>query len=221
MAIGPTKIKIENLDAKEKNKSASESEIYVSYNPPDFSLSKGAQIAEIAIPGLDSPLLQFIRGTNEKLTLKLFFDTTDDGTDVREKTKKLYNLVKMDEHTHAVPRCRVSWGKSGEIKGDKSNFNGIVENINQNFTLFKPDGTPIRAEIEITFREYKTLEEQLQKPKSYTRTRVVQRGDTLSSIAAEEYKDPNEWRTLAEENKIYDPRRLTPGKIIEIPPLED
>lgn len=221
MATEPTKIRIENLDVKAKNKPESERVITVSYNPPDFSLSKGAQIAEIAIPGLDSPLLQFIRGTNEKLTLKLFFDTTDDGKDVREETKKLYNLVKMDEHTHAVPKCRVSWGKSGKIKGDKSNFEGIVENINQNFTLFKPDGTPIRAEIEITFREYKVLKKNLEKLKSYTRMRVIERGDTLSSIATEEYNDPSEWRKLAEINKITDPRRLTPGEFLEIPPLEE
>ena len=50
--------------------------IPVQFNPPELTLSKGAQIAEIAIPGLDSPILQFIRGQNEKLTLDLFFDTT-------------------------------------------------------------------------------------------------------------------------------------------------
>ena len=209
----PAKIRITNLETYE--------ELPVQYNPPDYNLTKGAQIAEIAIPGLDSPLLQFIRGTNEKITLKLFFDTTDDRSDVREKTKSFYNLAKMDPETHAVPRCWITWGDAGMIKGDYSDFIGIAENVSQNFTLFDSDGIPLRAELEVTFREYKTLEEQLQKPKSYTRVRVAQRGDTLSSIAAEEYQDPNEWRTLAEKNTINNPRKLTPGTIIEIPPLED
>lgn len=209
----PAKIRITNLETDE--------ELPVQYNPPDYNLTKGAQIAEIAIPGLDSPLLQFIRGTNEKITLKLFFDTTDDRSDVREKTKSFYNLAKMDPETHAVPRCWITWGDAGMIKGDYSDFIGIAENVSQNFTLFDSDGIPLRAELEVTFREYKTLEEQLQKPKSYTRVRVAQRGDTLSSIAAEEYQDPNEWRTLAEKNTINNPRKLTPGTIIEIPPLED
>lgn len=212
MATEPARMKIKNLETNE--------EVPVQYNPPDYSLSKGAQIAEIAIPGIDSPLLQFIRGTNEKLTLKLFFDTTDKQTDVREETKKFYKLAKMDEITHAVPRCRISWGKSGMIKGDKTDFVGIAENINQNFTLFKSDGTPIRAELELTFREYKTLEEQIGKPKSYTRTRIVKRGDTLSSIAGEEYNDPAEWRRIARKNNILNPRVLIPGTIIEIPSLE-
>jgi len=209
----PTKIKIQNLDTSE--------EIFVQYNPPEYSLSKGAQISEIAIPGLDSPLLQFIRGTNERLTLRLFFDTTDDGTDVREKTKDFYQLVKIDGKTHAVPKCRISWGQSGRIKGDnETDFIGIAENINQNFTLFKADGTPLRVELEMTFREYRTLEEQINELHSYTRTRSIKRGDTLSRIAYEEYSDPADWRTIAEINSINDPRGLTPGQVIKIPPLE-
>jgi nucleoid-associated protein YgaU len=208
----PAKMTIENMEAGEI--------ITVSYNPTDYSLAKGAQIAEIGIPGLDSPLLQFIRGTNERLTLRLFFDTTDDQADVREKTEKFYQLAIMDSHTHAVPRCMIAWGESGMIKGDNTHFIGIVENINQNFTLFNSNGIPLRAELEMTFREYRTLEEQVNELHSYTRTRSIKRGDTLSRIAAEEYKDPGEWRIIAEKNNITDPKTLTPGQVIEIPPFE-
>lgn len=208
----PAKMIIENNETGE--------EITVSYNPTEYSLAKGAQIAEIGIPGLDSPLLQFIRGTNERLTLRLFFDTTDDQTDVREKTQDFYKLAKMDEKTHALPRCVVYWGECGMIKGDKTHFMGIVENINQNFTLFNSNGIPLRAELEMTFREYRTLEEQVKELHSYTRTRSIKRGDTLSRIAAEEYQDPGEWRIIAEKNNITDPKTLTPGQVIEIPPFE-
>ena len=34
------------------------------FNPSELSFQKGVQIAEIAIPGLDTPLLQFVRGQN-------------------------------------------------------------------------------------------------------------------------------------------------------------
>src|SRR5574339_4890 len=54
------------------------------YNPSELSFQKGVQIAEIAIPGLDTPLLQFVRGQNETVALDLFFDTTDD-TDLAGK----------------------------------------------------------------------------------------------------------------------------------------
>jgi len=41
--------------------------IPVQFYPTEISLEKGAQIAEVAIPGLDSPLLQFVHGQNEKM----------------------------------------------------------------------------------------------------------------------------------------------------------
>ncbi len=88
--------------------------IEVQYNPTEFSLDKSAQIAEIAIPGLDSPLLQFVRGQNEKMTLDLFFDTTESGmgnnaTSVTTLTDKFYELVKIVPGTHAPPICTFHW----------------------------------------------------------------------------------------------------------------
>jgi hypothetical protein len=80
----------------------------VQYNPTEFSLDKGVQLAEIAIPGLDAPLLQFVRGQTERLSVDLFFDTTDDGTgagatSVTTRTDPIYSLVKIEPAGHAPP----------------------------------------------------------------------------------------------------------------------
>lgn len=88
--------------------------IAVQYNPTELSYDKGVQIAEIAIPGLDSPLQQFIRGNSEKLTMELFFDTTDHGMgskarSVTTKTDKIYQLVKIEPTRHAPPICTFVW----------------------------------------------------------------------------------------------------------------
>src|SRR5436305_8789131 len=85
------------------------------FNPERYTLTKGVQIAEIAVPGLDSPVLQFVRGQNEKITLELFFDTTrfgmvDNVHDVRAETRKVYELLKINRETHAPPRCTLTWG---------------------------------------------------------------------------------------------------------------
>src|SRR5882757_1175920 len=100
--------------------------IPVQFNPAEYTLAKGAQIAEIAIPGIDSPILQFVRGQNEKLTLELYFDTTGEGMserpvhDVTELTKPVAELVKIQGNTHAPPRIRFVWGKG-------LSFRAIVE----------------------------------------------------------------------------------------------
>ena len=68
---------------------------------PSSRSTRAAQLAEIAIPGLDSPLQQFVRGQTEKLTVDLFFDTTEDGTgagatSVTTQTDQIYALVKIE-----------------------------------------------------------------------------------------------------------------------------
>jgi nucleoid-associated protein YgaU len=197
--------------------------IPVQFNPTEYQLEKGAQLAEIAIPGIDSPILQFIRGQNERLTLDLFYDTTDLGmdeaaADVRVLTTPIYELVKIQPRTHAPPRIRFFWGSLV--------FKAIVESVRQTFTLFNPHGLPLRATLSVTFREYKTLEEQLAELNlqsvDHTKRRVVQRGDTLARLAAEEYGDATLWRLIADANEhvLVDVRRLVPGTVLAIPPLE-
>ena len=90
--------------------------INIQYNPTEFTLEKGVQNAEINIPGLDSPLQQFIRGQTEKLTLELFFDTTDDGmgseaTSVTEETDRIYSLLKIKPEDHTPPLVSFLWNE--------------------------------------------------------------------------------------------------------------
>src|SRR5712692_4193171 len=103
------------------------------FNPTEFSLDKSVQISEITIPGLDSPLLQFVRGQNEKMTLDLFFDTTESGmgnraTSVTTLTDPFYELVKIVPKTHAPPICLFCW--SDKFTG--SNFSAHAENKGRN-----------------------------------------------------------------------------------------
>src|SRR5580658_5603605 len=89
--------------------------LVVNYNPTEYTLSKGAQLAEIAIPGLDSPILQFVRGQAETMSLDLFFDTTEAGMDdsavsVTTVTDLFYQMVKINGTTHAPPIVFFSWG---------------------------------------------------------------------------------------------------------------
>ena len=204
------------------------SQITALFNPERYTLNKGVQIAEIAIPGLDSPVLQFVRGQNEKITLELFFDTTQHGMvenvkDVREETKKIYHLLKINRDTHAPPRCVLSWGEGGQLFSFGSSLapRCVLESVSEEFNLFSPSGIPLRAKLNVTFREYKTIEEQIKEnPKqSSDRTKIVEaeRGQTLSLIAWLEYQDPSEWRSIAEKNNLDNPRLLVPGAKLQIP----
>ena len=54
--------------------------IEVEYAPAEMAFTKAMQFADVAIPGLELPLVQFVRGDAETLSLELFFDSTADGT---------------------------------------------------------------------------------------------------------------------------------------------
>lgn len=196
------------------------------YNPAKYTLNKAAQYAEINIPGLDSPILQYVRGQNEKLSLELFFDTTtkrpdggmdDDVEDVTTLTGPFYQLVKLQPKTHAPPRVQVSWGEGLFMQA-------VVESVQQEFSLFNAQGVPVRATLTLSLREYLSLEEQISGVKkessTYTKRRPVLITDTLSLIAYEEYNDAAQWKLIAEFNNLDNPRRIPPGTILEIPPLD-
>lgn len=227
----------ENLDAKDKDNNS----IEVQFNPTDLTFSKTAQFAEIAIPGLDAPALQFIRGGAETLTLDLFFDTTDKGMDkgaesVTESTDKFYQLIKQDPETHAPPRCRFSWGETKKVTKPAAEqafalktevsyapfwFTCIVEAVDRKFLLFSPQGIPLRARLTVKLREYQTIEQMAARLKSadHTKARIFKRRERLDQISAQEYGTPTEWRRIAEENQLDNPRRIAPGNVLKIPPL--
>jgi len=210
--------------------------IEVQFNPTELSFEKGAQLAEIAIPGLDAPLLQFIRGQTEKLAVDLFFDTTEDGTgagatSVTTLTDKVYSLVKIEPDGHAPPICSFLWHASfpgadlSPASGNqrRNEFQCVVESIKQKFTFWSPEGVPLRATLSLALREYKTLDQQLDQlnlsSPDRTHGYVTQRHDTLARVAARYYAKPGEWRALADANGIDDPRRVVAGRFLTIPPI--
>jgi nucleoid-associated protein YgaU len=129
----------------------------------------------------------------------------------------LYQLVKIQAKTHAAPRVRVLWGHG-------LSFKGVAESVQRKVTLFDTDGKPLRAVVTLAFREYRTLEEQLKElnlqSTDQTKIAVVRAGDRLDVIARREYGDADLWRQLAAHNRVEDPRRLSPGAMLEIPPRE-
>jgi hypothetical protein len=193
--------------------------IEAQYNPAELTLDKAAQLGEQAIPGLDSPLLQFVRGQTQKLSVELTLDQASaaPGRGVRERMESLYQLVKIQPRTHAAPRVLVTWGAG-------LSFRGVAESVQRKTTLFDRDGSPLRAVVTVSFREYRTLQEQLQElnlqSTDQTKLTVLRAGDRLDVLAAREYGDPEAWRALARHNRIEDPRDAGPGTVLELPPRD-
>lgn len=200
--------------------------VEVLFNPTEYSVEYSASFQETPVPGLSNPILQFVNGAAEVLSMDLLFDTYTDGggADVSEITNNFIKLLTIDGDTHAPPRVMFKWGVFS--------FRAIVEKISQRFTMFHGDGTPVRATLNTTFKQYRTIREQLENPRrnsaDKTKHRVLgeERGNRSTAISlwlmsADEYGEPRFWRDIARRNNIDDPRELVPGDVVLVPPLED
>jgi hypothetical protein len=158
------------------------------------------------------------------LSIELFFDTTLKGSppeNVQKYTKKIFNLTqpRIGPDPKRPPRCKLVWGTIGG-KDSVLLPDGFLEKVNKTLTQFLEDGTPVRATLDCTFKEWaepdkrKKEENLIDDP-----VRIVRRGETLSSIAYEEYGDPALWRVIADENRLQNPRQLAPGLVLTVPPL--
>jgi hypothetical protein len=212
-----------------------EETIPVQFNPTELQLEKQSQFAEIGIPGLIAPLQQFVRGQAEVLTLELFFDTSDKGpgvkaTSVTEKTDLFYAMARIEPKGHAPPLVSFHWGSEfpgKRLPAPRQNrqrreaFTGVVTSVRQTFTMWSRSGVPLRAKLNMTIREFIPLEDQLSQlnPTSPDRTHghVLRAGESLSSLAHHYWLRPSEWRRIATDNGIEDPRRLTAGRTLRVP----
>src|SRR4051794_13470785 len=90
-----------NLDNNEK--------FPVLFNPREYTVKKTTQWEPHKSPSLDSAEVEFTSGNSMTLAMELFFDTYEDGKDVREHTDKVLGLAMVDEDLHRPPRVLFAW----------------------------------------------------------------------------------------------------------------
>jgi len=99
----------------------------------------------------------------------------------------------------------------------------VAESVRQRFTMFSPEGVPLRATVTLVLREWRPIEQQLKElnlssPDRSHRHRLGI-GETLTALASRYYQRASEWRRIADENDIEDPRRLVAGRVLTIPSI--
>ncbi len=209
--------------------------IPVMFNPQSISMSAGGWQVDRKgnlVPSSPTPNI---------LTLDLFFDTTLYANqwptggfsallsfssssippeNVQKFTSQITDLTNPSIGTDSKrpPLCKIYWGKFSDSGLVFSSC--FLKSAEKTLTHFWEDGTPVRATLKCTFQEWTDpqTDKKVQNPIDDP-VRIVKRGETLSSIAQEEYGDPNLWRIIANENRLLNPRKLKPGLVLTIPPL--
>jgi len=189
--------------------------IPVMFNPDNYSITTNMLYPDISVPGLRSPLIQFVRGEAQTLAVELFMDQSQTGETLKPKLDEVRAFVTIDSDLHAPPVCEFAWGDIS--------FQGVMFEFSERFQMFDESGNVLRCRVTIKLKRYDPANLQntdlnRQSP-DRTKTRAIRRGDRLDLIAAQEYGDPAQWTILAAANGIDRPRQLQPGMVIEVPPL--
>jgi nucleoid-associated protein YgaU len=202
--------------------------ITVLFNPTEYTFDRSNSYKATPVPGLDAPLLQFVNGESDHLSMDLFLDDYTDPkgpTSLQQKEtdplgkrlRDLTRLLEIDRDLHAPPPVRFNWGPM--------EFTAVIEKIGRKVTMFHADGAPARATLSVSFKEYRTLRQLIEDPRresaDKTKRRVVVGSESLWLIAAREYDDANEWVRIARANDLDDPREIAPGDWLELPPIEN
>jgi nucleoid-associated protein YgaU len=179
--------------------------ISVMYNPEEYQLDQGNEIAEIGIPGLAASPVQFVRGRARTLRMELFYDTYETGQDVREHTQQIIDLLDPDPATHTPPNLLFLMGGFS--------FPCVLVDAELHTTMFLADGTPVRARLRVSFREFVRIEVETRQGFFVGPPTLHQIGqrDTLPNLAATYLGDPRRWREIADANELEDPLALPPG----------
>lgn len=193
------------------------------FNPYEYSISQSNNYEFKFQNGADVPKMEFSGAGSRDLSLSLVFDTYEEKKDVSLTTRKLWDLMRPslegegDEAKKRPPPVAFIYGNL--------EFFAVIKSCTQKFTLFLQDGTPVRAEVDISFSQHLDSNEYTNRGQNPTsgggpmeRVWQVKAGDRLDLIASQVYEDATMWRMIADRNGLSNPLALRAGQQLRIPP---
>jgi hypothetical protein len=205
-------------------------EMTVYINPEQYTQSNTIVYDDTQAQGSSAGSPDYNRTLSEVLTFQLIFDGTgvvpttipgivpytQDGivTQLNEFMQLAFNY---DSDIHSPNFIQLSWGTLV--------FNCRLSTLNITYTLFKPDGTPLRAKADVKFIEYQAppdtaLDDDAHSP-DMSRVVTVRGGDTLPLLCYDIYGSSVYYTEIARINGMDGFRELIPGTQILFPPLSD
>jgi len=126
-------------------------DIEAMYNPKELQIDKSVPWQKAKNSKADKPDLEFTSADGRSMSFELMFDTFEEGTSVFSKVDQLLQLAMVmeeggSEDKKRPTRVKVVWGTLPA-------FEGVIESISTKYTMFLPDGTPVRATCNVKVKE--------------------------------------------------------------------
>lgn len=171
--------------------------------------------------GTSNASIKYKKSAPQGLNFELLFDGTGvispSRTDVMKEIDDFKKIVyQYNGEIHKPNYIKLVWGKG-------MNFKCQLTSLSLNYTLFKVDGTPLRAKAQVSFKEYQSPTQVAanaddQSP-DMTHEWIVKAGDTLPALTTRVYGDSRYYLQVAAYNSLDNFRYLKPGTTLYFPPL--
>ncbi len=205
----------------------SQRELKFLYNPTEYTVAKAATWNRPQSTGAKTATKPQFGGTNpQTVQMEIFFDAFEKGgTSVGDDIATLLEWTKptaasIQQNKPNPPILTLIWGGNKALAG----FRGYLKSVSAKYTVFDGSGNPLRATASITLEEVPT-DPKGQNPTSGSRQgrrrHVLTEGETLHSIAWDEYGDATLWRALAAFNGFDDPMRVPIGTAVLVPTMTE
>jgi hypothetical protein len=195
--------------------------IKVQINPASYAQEVGVCFTEDAAIGGTGNAKIYNRTLGNSLSLELVFDGTGavhdrDTRTVEQRIEEVRRMaIRTNGNVHEPNYLILTWGTL--------HFRGRLQSLHIDYTLFHPDGSPLRAKAKAKFvgfhenREAKAA--QNNSSPDLTHLRIVGAGDTLPLMCHRIYGDSGYYVKVAEANGLDGFRALPVGTALLFPPL--
>ncbi|TND09738.1 MAG: hypothetical protein FD123_862 [Bacteroidetes bacterium] len=228
--ITPQQLEKLTIQIKGAAKDDASKRFTVMFNPLTFAQKMEIEQADVQGTGSTGSAKKYLRIKPVDFSFEFILDGTGTAADapaegiVSEINKLLTICYHLEGKEHKPNTVEILWGKlKSPGKGDRV-MEAVFKSVDVNYTLFQPDGTPIRAKIVAVFSENIPLltQEQLDDKQSPDLTRFMQvkTGSKFPLMVNSEYKTQKHCISIARINKLDSMRRLAEGKYLRMPPYD-
>lgn len=211
-------------DSKFTKQDGSDFQVYI--NPEKYAHSYNIEYKNRQAQGSNGPSPIFNKYMSDNVNFELVFDGTGvvpsalpgAPSTVEKQITAFRTLVyTYNGNIHRPNFLSLSWGTLL--------FKCVLKSLNINYTLFMPDGKPLRARANAHFLGFNDEVELAlkadKKSADLTHVRTVKAGDTLPLMCFEIYGSSVYYPRVARVNGLIDFRNLVPGTQLMFPPLGD
>jgi nucleoid-associated protein YgaU len=221
------KLKIIAYKDERFEEAVEDGEFTAQLNPEKVSFKYQIELEEQQGKGTSGTQPRFGKTKPEELTFQFLFDATgavplpdgasaisDEGVETRISAFKRV-VLQYNGEEHKPNNLKLIWGRLL--------FKCVLNELNLEYTLFRADGTPLRASATAKFVGYvedelRVATERRESP-DITHLRVIRDGEKLQDHVVSIYGDAALYLEVARANRLVNFRRLKTGQPLVFPPV--